>query len=255
MTDPLLVHAPNFRDVGGIPVGGGAALRAGIVYRSGVMDRLDDADLERLDEIGLATVVDLRSTAEVEARPNRLPPGVRTVHLPVHDVSAAPTSIVDRIAHDDTEGLGAPMLLRGNDFFATDGAPVFRAVLDVVTDPANWPVVVHCTAGKDRTGFAIASLLWMLGADHGDVITDYLRTNERMVGRHREIVADVIGRGLDPTLLEEMLRADERYLQAGLDAIHAHHGSLDAWFDSALGLDAAERRRRRDAMVEASVRP
>ena len=249
MSDPLLVHAPNFRDIGGVPVGRDAVVRAGIVYRSGVLDRLDDADLATLADLGVATVVDLRSTAEVEARPNRLPEGVRTIRLPIHDVSAAPTSIVDRIAADDTDGLGAPTLLRGNAFFATDAAPVFRAVLDVLTDPDHWPVVVHCTAGKDRTGFAVASLLWMLGADHDAVLADYLLTNERMVGRHREIVADVIGRGLDPTVLEEMLRADERYLGAGLDTILAAHGSLDTWFVDALGLDTTERARRRSAMV------
>ena len=247
----LLDHAPNFRDLGGIVASDGRVLRTGMVFRSGVMDLLDDGDLSRLRAIGVRTVVDLRSSDEVVQRPNRLPEAVVTHHVPVHDVSAAPRSIIERIAAGDSQGLGAPMLINGNAAFATTHRAVFGEVLDIVTDPDHWPVVVHCTAGKDRTGFTIAALLWALDVDQNAVIGDYLESNTALDARHAMILNDMEARGLDPRMLREMLTCAPEYLDAGYDAAVAEYGSIDAWLTDGLGIDAVTRSRWREHLLEA----
>ena len=246
----LLTHAPNFRDLGGIVASDGRVLRSGAVFRSGVMDLLDDSDLSRLRAIGVKTVVDLRSSDEVMQRPNRLPEGVVTHHVAVHDVSAAPRSIIERIAAGDSQGMGAPMLIRGNAAFATTHRAVFGEVLDIVANPDHWPVVVHCTAGKDRTGFAIAALLWALDVDQSVVIDNYLESNTALDARHATILRDMQTRGLDPTVLREMLTCAAEYLDAGHAAAVVEYGSIDAWLIDGLGIDVATRGRWREHLLE-----
>ena len=113
----------------------------------------------------------------------------------------------------------------------------------MLADRNNWPVVVHCTAGKDRTGFSVAALLWTLGISEHDVIADYLRSNETLDQRHAAILEQVRARGLDPTVLQEMLQCTPEYLAAGREAAIELHGSLDAWVNEALRIDDDTRQR------------
>lgn len=246
----ILTHSPNFREIGGLPTPDGRTVRSGIVYRSGVMDLLDDADVSQLRGLGIKTIIDVRSTGEVEARPNRLPDGITTHHVPVHDVSAAPRSIIERIAEGDTEGMGAPLLINGNRAFATHHIEVFQRVVPLLADPELWPVVVHCTAGKDRTGFSIAALLWTLGVEPSVVVEDYLRSNEALDERHATILAEVEAKGLDPTVLREMLECTPEYIGAGYDAALQAHGTIDRWVTDALGISAEQRATMQDLMLQ-----
>lgn len=243
-----LVHAPNFRDIAGIEVGGRRVV-AGRIFRSGVFDLLDDHDRSVIRAIGLKTAIDLRADDERAARANALPPGVAQYHLPVTDVSAHPNTIMERLAAGDTDGLGAPMLIRGNRYFVEQQASRFGSVVRMLLDPGHHPAVVHCTAGKDRTGFAIACVLWALGADHEVVIADYLRTNEVMAARHERTLAEAIERGIDPRPLAEMLRVDRRYLDEARAAAIERHGSLDAFVRDGLEIDEATRARGREHLL------
>src|SRR5262249_10221137 len=156
--DPVrLVNAPNFRDLGGIAVADGRVLRPGIVYRSGVLDTLDDDEVAQLARLGLRTVVDLRSDEEGESRPNPVPARVETVRAPATDVSASPRRIMEMIEAGEVDDLGPSMLVRGNTAFATTYRAMFATVVRLLCDPARQPVIVQCTAGKDRTGFAVAT--------------------------------------------------------------------------------------------------
>ncbi len=245
----MLTHAPNFRDVGGITTADGRALRHGIVYRSGVLDTLDHIDISRLAALGVRSVVDLRSDDEVDARPHRLPVGVRTFRAPAVDVSAAPSTILERIERGEVDDLGAPMLVRGNVAFATTHRAMFATVLRIVCDPQHQPVIVNCTAGKDRTGFAVASMLWALGVEQDRVLADYLRSNAALASRHAAFLADARARGIDPSVLEAVLVLQPAYLDAGREAALREFGSIDAWLRDGLGITDAERSRWRDAML------
>ncbi len=249
MSAPLR-HAPNFRDLAGVVMADGRRVRAGLVYRSGVLDRLDDDDLAALAALGVRTIVDVRSDDEVAARPNRLPGGIESLHRPITDVSAAPLAILEQLERGDTEGLGAEMLIRGNDAFVRRFLDRFAGVVGLLADPERWPIVVHCTAGKDRTGFAIACLLWAAGADDDAVLADYLRTNEHLAQRHAEALAHAATRVADVEPLREMMEVRAEYLLAARAAIDEVHGSIDAFVRDGLGLDDAALVRLRDHLLE-----
>ncbi len=163
---------------------------AGLVYRSGVLDALDDDEVARLAGLGIRTVIDLRSDDEVEARPNRLPHGVDTVRASATDVSASPRRIMELIEAGEVDDLGPSMLVQGNTAFATTYRAMFATIVRALCDAERQPVIVQCTAGKDRTGFAVATMLWALGVDHDTVVEDYLRSNELLAERHGRLLDD-----------------------------------------------------------------
>lgn len=233
-----LLHAPNFRDLGGIETTDGRRVRSGRLFRSGVFDRLDDTDRSVLRAIGLRTAIDLRSDDERAARVNALPADVDEMHQPVADVSAHPTTIMERLLRGDTEGLGAQTLIRGNRYFVERQAGSFGNVVRRMLSPANQPVVVHCTAGKDRTGFAVACVLWAFGVDHEAVIADYLRTNEIMHERHRRTLTEAAAAGISIGPLEEMLVVRRDYLDEAHAAAVEHFGSIEAFLRDGLAITA-----------------
>ncbi len=253
MTDTrrvVLEGAPNFRDLGGYTTADGRRVRHGQLFRSGVLSDLSDADLAVLTGLRIATVVDLRSRTEIETRPNRLPPGAAVVEVPVHDVSMSPTTIAQRLEAGDTTGLGAEMLLTGNRTFARDLRGAFATVLALATDERRRPMVFHCTAGKDRTGFAAAMVLLALGVPRATVVDDYLFSNACLADRHAAILARVSPRLTDVEPLRAMLEVRREYLEAGLDAIVDDHGSIDAYLRDALGLRDADRARFQAQLLE-----
>jgi protein-tyrosine phosphatase len=247
----VLEGAPNFRDLGGVRVGDGRCVRLGHVYRSGVLSDLTDGDLSALEQLGVATIVDLRSSEEIARRPNRVPRGAVVVEVPLTDISMSPSDIATRLAAGDTEGLGAAMLVSGNRRFARELQHAFAAVLRIVMDAAQRPAVLHCTAGKDRTGFAAALVLAALGVPRDAIVDDYLESNARLAHRHATILEDARGRVDDVEPLRALLQVRREYLEAGLDAIEHDHGSLDAYLRGPLGLADNELARfRREMLVD-----
>lgn len=247
----LLRGAPNFRDLGGIETADGRRVRRGRIYRSGVFDLLDDIDRSVVRALGVRTVIDLRSDDERTARVNALPEGIGQVHQPVADVSAHPTTIMERIARGETEGIGADMLVRGNRYFVERQAANFGRVVRTMLDAASQPVVVHCTAGKDRTGFATACALWVLGVDHETVVADYLRTNHIMRDRHAKTLADATARGIPTEALEAMLVVRREYLDEARQAAVDSFGTLADFVRDGLGIDDATRDRARAELLTA----
>jgi protein-tyrosine phosphatase len=128
-------------------------------------------------------------------------------------------------------------------WFVTD--PVarerFAAVLRLLATPDAPPVLFHCTAGKDRTGWAAALVLTALGVDRATVVADYLLTNVRSGAIVDQIMAGFYRRGLmeDPSLLLPMFRADQAYLEAAFEEVAAGWSSFEEFWRAGLGLDDA----------------
>lgn len=154
----------NLRDLGGLPVVGGGHTRHGMLYRSDAPHE-DDVDPEHVPHWPPATVVDLRMDREAERTPYSLEGAERVLH-PLHE-AAAPENIRDADLH----------ALYGH-ILETAADRVAGAVAHVVTRPG--PALVHCTAGKDRTGIVVASLLLSSGVAPDDVVADYVRTADNM---------------------------------------------------------------------------
>ena len=172
-----LAGAHNLRDLGGHPAADGLRIKDGVVYRSDALSHLTDADLRRVADLDLRTVVDFRIDQELELEgPDRLPEGqdIRRVSLPINPVDSA--GYLERLlagqvekAAEATEymtALYATMVL--------DHAPEYRTLVDAVLEPGATPLLFHCTAGKDRAGIASALLLRLVGAPMEVIEANYL---------------------------------------------------------------------------------
>ncbi|MFF3437675.1 tyrosine-protein phosphatase [Streptosporangium sp. NPDC002721] len=159
----------NFRDVGGYRTDGGLEVRWRRLYRSASLHMLADDDLDRFHALGVRTVIDLRHPDEV-ARRGRAPEGPGYHNLPVErrrwDTA--------RDYHPDA-GVARFFADRYLEV-AHDGHAELRSALEVIAEAGNAPVVVHCAAGKDRTGLLVALVLRLLGVSEEDVVADYALT-------------------------------------------------------------------------------
>jgi hypothetical protein len=231
-----LVGANNVRDLGGLPAGDGGAVRPGRILRSDLFVTLGEADREQLVErLRLQLVVDLRTVAEVERLPGPWEDlGIEVVRaaLPLDP------AFVARRAEDMT-GLYLT--------FAEPPATALTLAVEAMLDVDRHPVLVHCAAGKDRTGVLIALVLELLGVERDVIGLDYSLTRERMpqVIRRLEVEAD---RKRSATLPEVMYGADPATIEGFLAGIEARHGGAHEWAE-AVGVDAGTIERFRTAML------
>ncbi|MFB7554728.1 tyrosine-protein phosphatase [Streptomyces brevispora] len=249
------VSVLNLRDLGGIALAHGREVRPGLVLRSGQLSGLDPADDAELAALGIRTVVDLRTADERASAPDRLPPGAR---LFVADVlgdnpGVAPARLRALLA-DPVE---AERLLGGGkaeEMFAETyrqmvlsprAGAAYRAFVDTVADSTACPVLFHCTAGKDRTGWAAALLLLLLGASRDVVRAEYLAVNPVVRVAFRPYVQSFLDAGGDPEIASAIIEVRPRYLDTALDAMDERWGGLDGYVRDGLRIPVIVLRRLR----------
>jgi protein-tyrosine phosphatase len=247
---------PNLRDVGGAPADGGRRVRPGVLYRSTQLANLADEDRSAIDALGLATVVDLRTAVEVQRAPD-VDVDAQYVWLDVlRDYAMAAAVGVEDVFADP--GQFEAVLRDGTAAAMMREAYLAMVDLDSARESyGRWlcdlaesegPVLVHCTNGKDRTGWAVAVALLAVGVDQRAVLTDYLTTNEQLLPVMQGLMAGVAQQGIDPDLLLPVVGVREEYLGAALDRV-AQMGGLFAYLDQ-LGVTEETRERLRDRLTE-----
>lgn len=248
--------AHNLRDLGGYATADGQRLRWGALYRSDALGDLSDEDVAYLERLALRRVVDFRSAAERERAPDRLPEaaGLVVVERPIAGEGLDPKALQDRILSGDATGDElAGLLVEGNRAFVTEFRGVYAAFLRDLADPDNLPTLFHCTAGKDRAGFAAAVALLAVGVPRDAVMRDYLLTNDYSA-EHTERTLRLIRFfsffRADPDEVRPIFEARREYLNAAFDTIEAKFGSIDAYLRDGLGVDAALRTRLRTNLLE-----
>jgi protein-tyrosine phosphatase len=245
--------ALNFRDLGGYPAEAGATTRWGCVYRSDGLDQLSDADLEQLRQLGIRLACDLRDDREVRDAPSRLAAqtGVRALRLPIGEDPAAEQPLVERIL---TGAISEFTVEQMTDLYMgmlDVAAPVFACIIELAADPANHPMVFHCTAGKDRTGVAAALLLGVLGVADEVLLDDYeLTAVYRSAIRIEELRPRLEAAGVDVEAIRSFLSAEPAVLAATLAHIRVRWGSIEAYLLGAGGLDPATIQRARATMLD-----
>ena len=252
----VLEGAPNFRDLGGYATADGRRVRWGQFYRSDDLAALTDADLEKVSGLGLKLVCDFRSQTEKQAEPDRLP----TVNPPaVVDLAIGAESFMvkdlrERISSGDLEGLDLrSMMIEGNRQFATTFAPQYAAMFERITQAENRPALVHCTAGKDRAGFASAMILSVLGVPRETVMEDFLLTNhytQRATERQLMMIKVFSLFRTDTDALRPLFGVEQAYLDAAFEEIDKQFGDFESYRRAALGLDDAEVEAFRAAVLE-----
>ncbi len=239
-----LAGLPNARDLGGYRTSTGDVIRHGVLFRADAPVKATDDDLAILDALGIVTVVDLRGATEAENFGVGTWP-VPRVHLPVSDVT---TGILADLTGGNVVEAGASertMIGMYRDFVASaEPRRQFAAAVALIAAPGGVPLLFHCTAGKDRTGWLAAIVLTALGVDRDTVTADYLLTNERFttgrgaVGRAR-LLASMAGFVDDIDLLTPLIDARASYLDAAFDEAESCYGSIGAFLRDGLDADVA----------------
>jgi protein tyrosine/serine phosphatase len=199
----------NVRDLGGLPLTGGGTIRERVLVRSDCPSYLTDDGVAAATDYGLSRIIDLRRPDEIDRWASRLGGLPAYLHLPVQEPD------------DPEEGpwvhLYAGLLDRRPELFA-------RAVA-AVADAPEGPVLVHCAAGKARTGLVVALALTLVGADADALADDYEITNERLAPRYAELADEPgydrpVGRLVPPT---------REVILGALEHLRTRHGSVEAY--------------------------
>lgn len=248
----------NFRDIGGYRTRDGQHVRWNRVYRSGSLAGLTTSDQRLLHTLGVRIVCDLRSTEEVEKAPDNLHEygGIDYRHMEV---------LADRDA-SQRERLQAVLFQRERlsqimpEIYTRVGlehnAKLNGEILRLMADPDNLPLVVHCTAGKDRTGVIIALLLLLLDVPEETIIADYSLSNHHFA-TFREIGAAAVKPlgvlGIGAADIQPLLVADPASMRYTLDYIRKHYGSAKAYLNDRAGVDSDTIEALRSVMLTESV--
>ncbi|GAC56967.1 putative protein-tyrosine-phosphatase [Gordonia hirsuta DSM 44140 = NBRC 16056] len=268
MTDALLLPAPspiaalpNLRDLGGWAGADGRPVRPGRVFRSTDFRAVDGQAQQQLSRLGLRTIYDLRSAAERQALPDPALDGVAGIALDVlaDDRDAIPADFLQLfadpavVAHLDADAGGkAADLMAGvyRRFVSTDSArSAYRRLYLGLLGADRGPALFHCTTGKDRTGWAAASFLSLMGVDRDDVYRDYLETNERLLPALTPVFDAFAAAGGDPEVLRPLLGVQRDYLDAAFDEMASTYGNVTGYFARGLGIDADAQGRLRDGYL------
>lgn len=258
-------HLPNLRDVGGWPTLSGSTLRLGTLFRSAALSDPGVTTDPAVEALGLDLVVDMRTAAEVERRPDHLPRGARLVQV---DILASTVgsfaSLAGTLPAAVTEGRVGPdafladldaraVMRRTYEQFVTEPSARagFAEVARTVARGGEGPTLLHCTAGKDRTGWATAVLMTAVGATPGAVFEEYLAVAPAVRALFAPDLERAVAVGLDAERLRPLLDVDASYLQAAFDRVEADFGSFDDYLHTGLGLEDTELDDLRAALVEA----
>ena len=236
--------ARNFRDLGGYPAADGRRTRWGLVYRSGSLHNLTEADLAAFGRLGVRGVFDLRGGTERDLQPNPVP----SVHLPVLDELAGEEGLDIVRAKSLEEAVTAVERIYLG--MLSRRAGVYGELLKSLADQANLPAVFHCTAGKDRTGIAAALILGALGVDRATVLYDYELTGEVGATDAAALRMALEAAGMAPEAADVVLGAPATPMEHALEELDRRYGGTEAYLLGPAGMGARDIERLREALTE-----
>jgi protein-tyrosine phosphatase len=235
----------NFRDLGGYQTVDGRTVRWGRLFRSDSLHKLTNSDHKHLTMLRLDRIIDFRAEHEKEQEPDRLPADldVRVVAIPILDSST-------RLWHDSRDEFVKNLksidpikyMLETNVELATRFTPEVRQFFRELLSADGRPVLFHCAAGKDRTGFTAALILRILGIPQETVLDDYLLTNQYILAGYRwSLVLLHLTKGKRfADSVKGFMAAHPMYLSAAFEAIDREHGSFENYIQHGLGLTETE---------------
>lgn len=245
----------NLRDYGGYAVPGGGRVRTGLLFRSGQHMEASDTDLALVDALGIRTVIDLRGTSERDGFPCRRSANFgaqviayegETSNSPPHEGGGGQVVMTPQRARERMMAVYARMPVNPAMIW------VFREYFNAL-DTNDGGSLVHCFAGKDRTGIAASLLLHVLGVHHDDIVSEFLLTNEaptRQILERQSLPRMEAHYGrIDPEALHNLMGVLPEYLGTYIAKVTEDHGSLDAYLDGVLGVDERRKQRLRARLV------
>jgi protein-tyrosine phosphatase len=245
----------NFRQLGGYRARDGRRVRWGKLFRSEHLGFLSDDDLERLERLDLGCICDLRSARERVGAPDRVPSrgNPRLVRLEIDQAALISPATAERVTRPEATATDiADGMRESYRRLVSHCRDQFSSFMHLLHDGANLPLLVHCTGGKDRSGFAAAIVLSALGVPRRTVFHDYLLTN-KLIARHREEYSEALTVSLrleeEKGHLAPLFLADRLYLKESFAEIDRLYGSFDRYLQQGLSFGDDRRRSLQDRLL------
>lgn len=242
-----LPGAVNLRDFGGYTTTDGARVKPELLYRSGMMANMTANGQEAFRALGIKVICDLRRHDERDNAPTPFPQGDPTqFHIAIDAGSGVSTPARPRRDEFDRDQR-IRFMTDVNRELARDYVPHYQRVFQSLKHADGSGFLIHCTAGKDRTGFGAAVILLALGVDHDTVMEDYLLTNEAMdfEGFILPRLRKTYGDHMTPEDARAASGVRAQYLLAAFEVLEQEFGSFDRYLRDGLGVDAEDRERLR----------
>jgi protein-tyrosine phosphatase len=247
----------NFRDVGGYIGKDGRVVRWGQIFRHGALTKITEDDREKLDVLGIKSNVDFRKEADVQKDCHVFPAtSVKLFNFPIDTDAGFMTKLVEGMKNGNFDFMDEQFMARENDRFVREFTNAFRDFIHTAMDSSNRPLTFQCTAGKDRTGWAGAILLMILGVPKEEVFEDYLLTNKYAEPWRKhtlewlEVSTKKFGHEhVDTSPANNALRAEAHYLQAAFDAVEKQYGDFDTFVRIGLGVSDEMKARFQEEML------
>ncbi|WP_435136070.1 tyrosine-protein phosphatase [Formosa sp. A9] len=237
-----LEKAYNFRDMGGIKTADGKQTKWGMLFRSGEIAELSEADLAYMKTLNIKTILDLRSDQEIEDKPDTYPSQVNWKHLPIGDMgkNGKMEEMMKVLKEADPETFDSSKLMEEASIQFVGSTEQFKKMFaDLLNeDEVQTPLLFHCTAGKDRTGFSSAFILRALGVDQETIINEYLLSNYFRFEHNEDMVKKAARYyGMDQRILRPLMGVKAEWLKKGFNEIDTQYGSFDNYL-MAIGVDS-----------------
>lgn len=244
--------ALNFRDLGGIEVPGGR-VASGRLFRSDAPEHVTDAGLQTLDRLNVRVVCDLRTSHERGRNPSRWParPGPDILELgPAVDLPRLRPERLRSLYDDAGGGRARTFMFELYREMPVAFGPALTDLARRIADHGQVPALVHCAAGRDRTGVVCSMLLAAVGAGQDVILREHVRCGKEFgTARLREVVRGLTGVE-PPGAVVDAFRPHPEYLEAAFESATSRHGSLDGYLE-AVGVSDARRHRLHDVLVAA----
>lgn len=238
--------AHNFRDMGGYETTQQQHVKWGLLYRADKLSSLSEEDIRYLQRLNIRRVVDFRSAEERETSPHssELAAISRIEHMSVPVEAAEIERIITSLQQQDVSAdTMSQFLVRANREMVEKHTPIYRRWMQSLLDSENYPTVFHCTAGKDRTGFAAALMLSALDVPFEQIMEDYLATNMYTAQRVDDtlvLLADFPEYQVPEEIVRTLFQVKPDYLNEAFMTIDQHYGNLQNYFETGLGIGEAQ---------------
>ncbi len=242
----------NTRDLGGYKTQDGRIVKNGILFRSDKLSNLSLRDCNKLKDLGIERIIDFRSETEKLKEPNIIPEGIEYIELPIEADKKIHQEIYDILEGKIDKDM-RDFLIEANKDFVLVYQGIFSKFLKLIANSTK-PTLFHCTAGKDRTGFAAFLIYTILGMDRVTIISDYLKTNyfiRDTLDEQIENVSKLMNiNEKDSEKIIPLLRVDIKYIESAINTANEKFGDIQNFISESLKITNEERHLIKELMLD-----